>query len=55
MPEDIWMPLRLLVGNWTGTGEGASGLSTVTRSYQFVLGGRFLEARNKSEYPVLVT
>jgi hypothetical protein len=50
MTDDAWTPLRFLVGNWSGAGEGESGLSTVTRSYQFVLGGRFLEARNRSVY-----
>ncbi|MEP7357834.1 MAG: hypothetical protein ABI847_11375 [Anaerolineales bacterium] len=50
MTDDAWGPLRLLVGNWTGTGEGESGLSTVARAYQFVLGDRFLEARNRSVY-----
>ena len=50
MTDDLWAPLRFLVGNWTGIGAGEPGLSTVTRSYQFVLGGRFLECRNRSVY-----
>jgi hypothetical protein len=50
MTDDVWAPLRFLVGNWTGTGEGQPGQATVTRSYQFVLGGRFLECRSQSVY-----
>lgn len=50
MTDDVWAPLRFLVGSWTGTGEGEPGISTVTRSYQLVLGDRFLEARNRSVY-----
>lgn len=50
MADDVWAPLRFLVGHWTGTGQGQSGTATVTRSYQFVLGGRYLEVRSRSLY-----
>lgn len=49
-PPDAWAPLRFLVGAWTGTGKGESGESRVERTYEFVLGGRFLQAKNKSVY-----
>jgi hypothetical protein len=48
---DPWNTLRFLAGRWAGTGEGRWGHSTVEREYEFVLGGKFLFARNKSVYP----
>jgi hypothetical protein len=48
---DPWQPLRFFAGRWEGTGEGRWGRSTVEREYEFVLGGKFLFARNKSVYP----
>lgn len=45
-----WEPLRFFVGSWTGVGSGQPGTSTVEREYAFVLGGRFLEVRNRSTY-----
>ncbi|MHC4416844.1 MAG: hypothetical protein ACYS0G_16365 [Planctomycetota bacterium] len=48
---DPWNTLRFLVGRWEGTGEGRWGHSTVEREYEFVLGGAYLFARNKSVYP----
>jgi hypothetical protein len=40
-----------LVGKWTGTGEGEPGKSTVEREYTRVLGGKFVQVRNRSTYP----
>ncbi len=48
---DPWEALRFLAGRWEGTGEGRWGHATVEREYEFVLGGKFLFARNKSVYP----
>ncbi len=45
---DPWDQLRFLVGEWTGTGSGNSGNSTVERTYEFILGNQFLLVRNKS-------
>ena len=42
--------LARLEGEWRGTGEGEPGTATVERSYRWVLGGRFLEVRNRSTY-----
>ncbi len=47
---DVWAPLRFFVGAWEGTGKGESGEATVERGYEFVLGGKFLQAKNKSTY-----
>jgi len=48
--EDVWEPLRFLIGKWEGTGEGRPGFSTVEREYKFVLQDKFIEAKNKSVY-----
>jgi len=48
---DPWEPLRFLVGTWKGEAEGEAGKGTVTRSYEFVMRGRFLYERNISTYP----
>ena len=48
--KDVWEPLRVLVGQWEGTGEGMSGQSTVHTTFTFVLGGKFLEVRNKAVF-----
>lgn len=42
--------LKRLVGKWAGRGEGEPGVSDVERSYEPVLGGRFMMARNQSTY-----
>ena len=43
-------PLNRFVGSWRGTGSGEPGDSRVTRNYDPVLGGKFLEERNISTY-----
>ena len=48
---DTFAPVRCLVGEWTGEAEGQAGTGTVSRSYQVILGGRFIEERNISNYP----
>jgi hypothetical protein len=47
---DPWAPIRFLEGEWVGTAEGEPGVGTVHRSYQFILGHRFLQERNVSAY-----
>lgn len=49
--QDVWEPLKFLVGSWEGTGTGRPGRSRVQREYLFVLGDRFLQVKNKSTYP----
>ncbi len=48
---DVWEPFRSFVGDWKGSGGGEPGTGEYTRSYRFVLNGKFLEVRNKSVYP----
>jgi hypothetical protein len=47
----IWEPLKAVVGSWEGTGKGRPGSSKVEREYQFVLGDKLLQVKNKSIYP----
>lgn len=42
--------LKPFVGAWNGRGEGQPGISTVERSYEVALGGRFIAVRNRSIY-----
>jgi len=43
-------PVQRFLGLWRGDGEGQPGVSTVERSYEPALGGRFLMARHTSRY-----
>jgi hypothetical protein len=49
--EDPWQPVRFMTGRWEGTSEGQPGRGKVTRTYEFVLNGRYLHERNTSVYP----
>lgn len=42
--------LQRFIGRWTGEGEGQPGKSTVERTYEVTLGGRFILARHRSTY-----
>lgn len=45
---DPWPPFMFFIGSWTGTGKGEPGVSELERQYQFILGGKFIEAKHKS-------
>src|SRR5688572_28279296 len=47
---DPWSPVRFLVGKWAGEAQGEPGKGSVERSYEFVLGDKFIEERNTSQY-----
>jgi len=47
---DPWSPVHFLVGKWAGEAQGEPGKGSVERSYEFVLGGKFIEERNTSRY-----
>jgi hypothetical protein len=47
---DPFAPIRNLEGRWRGEGQGRPGTSSVERVYEFVMGGRFLHARNTSTF-----
>jgi len=48
--QDLWEPLRFFVGEWEGTVEGKSGVGKLEQESQFVLGGKFLQMRNKATF-----
>lgn len=48
---DSWAPIRFLAGRWEGTTQGEPGSGTVVRTYEFVLGDRFIHERSVSTYP----
>jgi hypothetical protein len=48
---DALTPIAALVGRWAGTTEGQPGTGTVEREYERILGGRFIQVRNRSTYP----
>lgn len=51
LPADPWQPVRFLLGRWQGAVQGEAGNGKVARTYEFVLGSRFIEERNVSTYP----
>jgi hypothetical protein len=48
--QDVWKPFELFVGTWEGKGEGKSGVSEVTKEFQFVLGGKYLRMTTKANF-----
>ncbi len=51
-PKDppAWKAMLQLVGNWSGTGEGVPGISTVSRAYELILNNKFMLGKNRSQY-----
>jgi hypothetical protein len=49
-PSDPWVNMKFFIGRWEGTSTGEPGNGTVSRTYEFVLGNKFLQVRNKSTY-----
>ena len=49
--EDVWRPLRFLLGSWDGTSSGQPGNGTSTREYRLVMKDQFIEVRNRTTYP----
>lgn len=48
--QDVWEPIKFLVGKWEGKGDGKSGLSKVWKDWQFVLNGKFLNMKTKAVF-----
>jgi len=48
--QDVWEPVKFLVGMWEGRGEGKSGISKVWKDWQFALNGKFLQMKTKAVF-----
>ncbi len=48
--QDVWEPMKSLVGQWEGKGEGKSGISTVSHDFEFIMKGRYLHMRTKATF-----
>lgn len=48
--QDIWESMKLFVGKWEGKGEGKSGVSKVTKDFQFVLNEKFLQLKTNAVF-----
>ena len=46
-----WAAVQVMLGTWQGAASGQAGDGTVQRTYEFVLGRRFIHERNVSTYP----
>lgn len=49
--DSVWLPLKGMLGNWSGKGGGEPGQGVYERSYNVILNKKFIEVRNKSTYP----
>lgn len=49
--DTLWEPMKFFAGQWTGAGEGEPGQGNYERSYNYILGGSFVEVKNKAAYP----
>jgi nitrobindin-like protein len=49
--DDVWAPLRFMLGTWDTTSSGQPGIGTGTREYRLVLRDRFIEIRTRATYP----
>ena len=47
---DRWAPVRFMLGEWRGEASGEPGKGTVARTYEMVLGDKFIEEHNTSRY-----
>ncbi len=48
--EDPWSAFRFLVGAWDGEESGVAGIGKGDRTYEFIMGGKYLLNRNTSTF-----
>jgi hypothetical protein len=49
--EDVWAPLKALLGEWEGSGGRGSIQSQIQARYNFVLNGNYIEVYHKAVFP----
>lgn len=45
-----WEPFKYFVGSWEGISKGEMGVGKIEREYKVIMGGTFLEVRNKASF-----
>ncbi len=48
--RDIWEPFHFLVGEWEGQGEGKSGISTVEKTFQFIMNREYIQSTTRAVF-----
>lgn len=48
--KDVWESFKFFLGAWEGKTTGKSGEGMIEREYQFVLGGEFIQVKNKAVF-----
>jgi len=48
--EDVWEAFRYFDGTWIGKGEGMTGTSTGSLTFEFIFNDRFLKMTNRSVF-----
>lgn len=48
--EDIWAPFQYFVGDWQGHETGRAGIGEGERTYEFIMNGVYLYAKNVSRF-----
>jgi hypothetical protein len=50
IPEDIWKPFRYFVGSWVGHETGKAGIGEGERTFEFIMGEKYLFYKNVSRF-----
>lgn len=48
--ENIWEPLEFFIGTWTGDETGKAGIGKGERTYQFIMGKKYIFQKNISRF-----
>ncbi len=48
--QDVWEPMKFLLGKWEGQGDGKSGISKVWKEWHLILDRKFLHMKTKAVF-----